>query len=101
MSQPQYRPMTFASFEDFLEWERRQQTKHELIDGVPVGMAGANEAHNIIQGNVLASALARLRGGPCRPFPSDMAVKTGVQSGPLSGRDDRLRRAKSGKPVGA
>jgi Uma2 family endonuclease len=39
------------------------------------------EGHNIIQGNLFAAALAKLRGSPCRPFPSDMAVKTGFQKG--------------------
>ena len=33
------------------------------------------------RGNLFASALAKLRGSPCRPFPSDMAVKTGFQKG--------------------
>jgi Uma2 family endonuclease len=81
MAQPQYQPVTFATFEDFLDWERRQETKHELVDGVPMAMAGASEGHNIIQGNLFASALIKLRGSRCRPFPSDMAVKTGFQKG--------------------
>ena len=56
----------------------------ELVDGEPVGMAGGSEGHNVIQGNLFAAALAKLRGSPCRPFPSDMAVKTGTPEGPLS-----------------
>src|SRR4051812_35412631 len=62
-------------------WERSQKTRHELIDGVPVAMAGASEGHTIIQGNIFAALLSRLRGGPCRPFPSDMAMKTGSRKG--------------------
>jgi len=77
MAQSQQKPLTFKTFEDFLDWERSQKTRHELIDGVPVAMAGASEGHNIIQGNIFAALLSRLRGGPCRPFPSDMAMKTG------------------------
>jgi Uma2 family endonuclease len=69
------------SFEEFLAWERRQERRHEFVDGLPVAMAGANEAHNIVQGNVFAAALAKLRGGPCRPFSSDMLVKTGTGQG--------------------
>jgi Uma2 family endonuclease len=69
------------TFDEFLEWERRQETKHEFLDGVPVAMAGASEAHNIIQANLLASSLTKLRGGPCRPFPSDMLVRTGTGKG--------------------
>jgi Uma2 family endonuclease len=81
MAQPPYQPLTFKSFEDFLDWERHQEAKHELIDGVPRAMAGGSEGHNIIQGNLFASALSKLRGSPCRPFPSDMAVKTGTAKG--------------------
>jgi Uma2 family endonuclease len=81
MSQPRSQVLSFATFEEFLDWERHQETKHELVDGEPVAMAGGTEGHNIIQGNLFAAALARLRGSPCRPFPSDMAVKTGFQKG--------------------
>jgi Uma2 family endonuclease len=44
-------------------------------------MAGAGEAHNIIQGNIFAAAHAKLRSSPCVPFTSDMAMKTGVRKG--------------------
>jgi Uma2 family endonuclease len=81
MAQSQSRRLSFATFEEFLDWERHQETKHEFVDGEPVAMAGGSEAHNIIQGNLFAAALAKLRGSPCRPFPSDMAVKTGLQKG--------------------
>jgi Uma2 family endonuclease len=81
MANPQPKPFPFATLEAFLAWERHQETKHELIDGTPVAMAGAIEGPSIIQGNVFAAALNKLRGGPCRPFPSDMAVKTGVNRG--------------------
>jgi Uma2 family endonuclease len=44
-------------------------------------MTGAVEGHNIIQGNMFATLLAKLRGGPCRPFASGMAMKTGLRNG--------------------
>jgi len=69
------------TFDEFLNWERRQETKHEFLDGVAVAMAGGTEAHNIIQGNLFAISLSKLRGGPCRPFPSDMLVRTGTAKG--------------------
>ena len=81
MAQPQVKLRTFETFEDFLDWEHLQDWRHELVDGVPMAMAGASEGHNIIQGNIFAALLSRLRGGPCRPFPSDMAVKTGFRKG--------------------
>ncbi len=45
------------------------------------GDGWGSEGHTIIQGNLFAAALTKLRGSPCRPFPSDMAVKTGFQKG--------------------
>jgi len=69
------------TFDEFLEWERHQDTRHEFLDGVAVAIAGGTEAHNIIQTNLLAVSLSKLRGSPCRPFPSDMLVRTGTAKG--------------------
>ncbi len=69
------------TFEQFLDWERRQEFKHEFVDGQPVAMAGASEAHNIIQANLIAAATPKLRGSGCRPFTSDMLVRTGTGRG--------------------
>src|SRR5579863_7489616 len=94
MAQPNLRPLTF---EQFLEWECRQELKHEFVDGEVVGMAGATVAHNMIQANLIAAAAPRLRGSGCRPFPSDMLVRTGtgrgrypdmtIDRGPLRGEE--------------
>jgi len=82
MSQVQHKPLIFDTFEEFLVWERLQPTKHDLIDGVPVAMAGAGEGHNIIAGNIYFVARLKLGGdNPCRPFQSDMITKTGVNKG--------------------
>ncbi len=81
MAQPMYKPVMFGTYEAFLDWERLQPVRHDLIEGVPIAMAGASEGHNIIQGNLFAALLGLLRGSPCRPFPSDMAVKTGPRKG--------------------
>lgn len=39
-------------------------------------MAGGTYAHSVVQGNVLAFLHAKLRGSSCRPYASDMALKT-------------------------
>jgi Uma2 family endonuclease len=78
MSQARRQPMTF---EQFLDWQRRQERKHEFVDGAAIAMAGATEAHNIIQVNLLTAAAPKLRGSECRPFPSDMLVRTGTERG--------------------
>jgi Uma2 family endonuclease len=74
MSQSNLQPLTF---EDFLTWERGQERKHEFVDGQVVAMAGGTVAHNMIQANLIAAAAPKLRGSGCRPFPSDMLVRTG------------------------
>jgi len=78
MAQLNLKPLTF---EEFLDWERRQDLKHEFVDGEVVGMAGGTEAHNTIQANLIAAAAPKLRGSRCRPFPSDMLVRTGTGRG--------------------
>lgn len=74
----QPKPMTFDAF---LEWERRQPTRSEFVDGQIVAMTGGTQAHNTIQGNLYYSARSKLRGGPCRAFTSDMMVHTGRDNG--------------------
>lgn len=62
------------SFERYIEWEKTQERKHELVGGVITLMAGGTAAHNAITANVIISLGARLRGKPCRPYGSDMKV---------------------------
>lgn len=78
MAQLNLKPLTF---DQFLDWERGQELKHEFVDGEAIGTAGGTEAHNIIQANLIAAAAPKLRGSGCRPFPSDMLVKTGTGRG--------------------
>jgi hypothetical protein len=78
MSQRNLKPLTF---EQFLAWERGQELKHEFVDGEAIGMAGGTEAHSVIQANLIAAAAPKLRGSGCRPFTSDMLVRTGTDRG--------------------
>jgi Uma2 family endonuclease len=78
MAQLQAQPM---SFEQFLDWERGQERKHEFVDGQTIAMADGTEAHSIIQANLIAAAAPKLRGSGCRPFSSDMLVRTGTDRG--------------------
>jgi Uma2 family endonuclease len=63
------------STEDFLQWEARQERRHELVDGVIRLMAGASAAHNRISRNVMVALVTRLRGKPCEPFGNDLKVR--------------------------
>jgi Uma2 family endonuclease len=78
MAQVDLKPLTF---EQFMDWERGQELKHEFVDGQAVAMAGGTEAHNIIQANLIAAAAPRLRGSGCRPLTSDLLIRTGTERG--------------------
>jgi Uma2 family endonuclease len=60
--------------DEYLELERRSETKHELVNGVLVAMAGASLKHNSIAANVLGALRVLLRGKGCRAVGSDQRV---------------------------
>ncbi len=52
------------TIEDYLEWELKQERKHEYIDGVVYEMPGVSDAHDAITVNIIylfMSCLDRLR----------------------------------------
>lgn len=59
----------------YLEAERRSAERHEYVNGQIYAMVGASRAHNCITLDAAAELRARLRGGPCQAFVSDMRVK--------------------------
>jgi Uma2 family endonuclease len=61
--------------EQYLEFERTSEIKHEYLDGYIYAMSGATANHNLVAGNTYASLHAQLRKGPCLIFPSDQRVK--------------------------
>ena len=63
--------------EEFLAWEARHETKHEFVDGIAYAMAGGTAAHSHIQKNIVSRADAKLAGGSCEAYTSDMKVLTG------------------------
>ena len=65
-------PMTVA---EFLDWEERQELRHEF-DGVRVeAMTGGTYAHDRISINLAASLVNRLRGKPCQPHGSNLKIQ--------------------------
>jgi len=67
------------SIEEFLEWESKQETRHEFIDGVIFNMAGAAYEHNTIAVNVIIELGGKLRGSGCSLKNNDMGVLVGEQ----------------------
>ena len=65
-------PMTVA---EFLDWEERQELRHEF-DGVRVeAMTGGTFAHDRISINLAAFLVNRLRGKPCQPHGSNLKIQ--------------------------
>ena len=69
--------------DEFLAWQAAQDQLYELIDGVPVAMAGARFVHDRVAGNISFSLKSQFRtnGSPCDSFSDDIGVVVG------SGRD--------------
>jgi Uma2 family endonuclease len=64
------------TFEEYLEFEKHAEVKHEFVDGFIFAMAGANNKHNIISGNVFALARVAARATQCRAYMKDMKLRT-------------------------
>jgi Uma2 family endonuclease len=63
--------------EDYLARERRQETRHEYIEGEIRAMTGASRTHNVICINIAPSLHAQPRGKSCKVYINDMRVKVG------------------------
>ncbi len=68
---PQY---NYLSAGEYLEAERKAVEKHELMNGKIITMQGASLRHNRIVKNLISSIDAKLKGGGCEVFPSDLRV---------------------------
>ncbi len=71
--QPQTVP--YLTEEEYLEFERNSEIKHEYYDGEIFAMSGASEAHNLIVVNVVGELRSQVKKKPCRVYPSDMRLK--------------------------
>ncbi len=67
------------SLEEFLEWESKQETRHEFLDGIIFNMAGAAYEHIAIVSTTSTELGVQLRGSGCLPLGNDMAVLVGEQ----------------------
>jgi Uma2 family endonuclease len=61
--------------EEYLDFERKSEERHEYFDGEIFAMSGASEQHILITGNTFSSLLVQLRKRPCKVYPIDMRVK--------------------------
>jgi Uma2 family endonuclease len=68
----------FITVEEYLNGELISEVKHEYVDGQVYTMAGASVNHNTISINIVSEFKTHLKKSPCRPFTSDMKVKTSI-----------------------
>lgn len=64
------------SWDAYLEWEAKQDIRHELVDGEVHAMTGGTLKHNLITRR-LGAALDRVLGSGCRAYGPDVKVATG------------------------
>ncbi len=66
------------SWDEYLEWEQRQERKHELVDGQIRAMVGGTGEHDVICNNLRGALLDALRGSSCRVQGPDLKLRAGV-----------------------
>lgn len=71
-------PITRQRFtpEEYLAWEVQQLGKHEYISGEVFAMAGGEDRHATVSGNIYITLREHLRGTPCRVYVADVRVQT-------------------------
>lgn len=63
------------TFAEYVELERRsREVKHEYVAGEIFAMAGGTVEHSALAATILGLLFSHLRGGPCRPYGSDLQI---------------------------
>jgi Uma2 family endonuclease len=73
MALPQ--PKTPFSADDFLAWDATQTERHEFVDGEVFAMAGGEDRHASVSGNLFASLHSHLKGSRCRVYMNDVKLQ--------------------------
>jgi len=68
-------PRLAFTYDDYLEWEKRQPQRHEYLHGEVFAMTGTSDRHNDISGNFYTLLRQHLRGTPCRVYMADVKVR--------------------------
>lgn len=66
----------FTSPEDYLEFERSSEIRHEFLDGDLFAMAGESLSHSRVCINLAREVGNKLKGNPCEPLSPNMKVRT-------------------------
>lgn len=65
---------------EYWAFEEASPEKHEYVDGYIVNMAGGTMAHTTISTNLISVLKSALRGKPCRPYNSELKIKSGLSN---------------------
>jgi Uma2 family endonuclease len=69
-----------VTVDEFFEWQKDQERKYELVDGMPVltvkEITGVSDRHDTVTINAIAALGSRLRGKPCFPRTGNRSVRT-------------------------
>jgi Uma2 family endonuclease len=65
---------TKLTVEEYLQYEKEADVKHEYFRGEVFAMAGASPRHNKIFSNVFIAIGTLLKGKPCQPYGSDLRI---------------------------
>ncbi len=68
-------PHRYLTPEDYLEFERKSEERHEYFNGEIFLMSGASRHHSLIAGNIFAAVHAIVRSKNCEAHMVDMRVK--------------------------
>jgi Uma2 family endonuclease len=64
------------TYAEYLGFEASSNVKHEFLDGQIYAMAGGTPEHAALAAAVITLLGPQLRGGECRPYNSDLRVRT-------------------------
>ena len=63
------------SYEEYVNWESTQETRHEYCDGEVIAMAGGTRKHNRVSVNFLSILDNALADRPCEVYINDVKVQ--------------------------
>lgn len=61
--------------DDFLAWDATQTQRHEYVQGEVFAMAGGEDRHASVSGNLFASLHGHLKGSRCRTYMADVKLR--------------------------
>lgn len=67
-------PQTPYSADDFLAWDATQTERHEFVDGEVLAMAGGEDRHASVSGNLFTSLHSHLKGSRCRVYMNNVKL---------------------------